>query len=176
MKHLPVSTLKCDQTISIFNIFWERFASSPTSGWLSTKCDIVPLRYQQSPDILTYLSSTVVFRANMVKKGKIIINFLDDFYVVYICVPTRKKTHMLSPDQTRTQVIASFSLCTLVPRLTANLRWLAVACVNLRLIWACSNFTASFFQLARACESFEHKTQVDASFFLLFPAPQEHGK
>ena len=29
---------------------------------------------------------------------------------------------MLSPDQTRTQVIASFCLCLLVPRLTANLR------------------------------------------------------
>ena len=48
-------------------------------------------------------------------------------------------------------------------RLTANLRWLVVACVSFRLIWACSNFIASFFQLARACESFEHKTQVDAS-------------
>ena len=29
---------------------------------------------------------------------------------------------MLSPDQTRTQVIASFCLCTLAPRLTTNLR------------------------------------------------------
>ena len=41
-----------------------------------------------------------------------------------------------------------FSLCMFVPRSTAsNLRWLVVACASLRLIWACSNFIASFFQL-----------------------------
>ena len=36
--------------------------------------------------------------------------------------------HLLSLDQTRTQVIASFCLCMLVSRLTTNLRWLVVAC------------------------------------------------
>ena len=37
------------------------------------------------------------------------------------------------------------------------LRQLAMACGGLRLIWACSNFIASFFQLAKTCELFEHK-------------------
>ena len=62
---------------------------------------------------------------------------------------------------------ASHRTFLLVPRVTANLQWLAVTCVSLRPIWACSNFTASFFQLASACESFEHKTQVDQCKFFL---------
>ena len=43
----------------------------------------------------------------------------------------------------------------LVPRSTANLRWLVVACDQFELV---QNFIASFFQLAKTCELFEHKT------------------
>ena len=79
-------------------------------------------------------------------------------FTLFALVPTYMNN--LSPDQTRTQVIASFCMCLLVPRLTANLRWLAVACVSLRLICACSNFTASFFNLRElaSCLNKKHKS------------------
>ena len=64
---------------------------------------------------------------------------------------------LLSPDQTRTQVIASFCLCLLVPRLNANLRWLATNLsmfklhrkffFNLRVVWT---------QNTSQCKSFPH--------------------
>ena len=43
----------------------------------------------------------------------------------------------------------------------------AAACVSLRLIVELVQISPQvFFQLARACESFEHKTQADAKSFL----------
>ena len=64
---------------------------------------------------------------------------------------------MLRPGQTRTQVIASHhSLCLLVPRLTANLRWFVDACASFATNLSLFKFRRRKF--LSTCELLEHKS------------------
>ena len=70
------------------------------------------------------------------------------YYLLFIrCLQVSSRFYALIKRERKSSQV--FSLCTLVPRLTANLRWLAVACASLRLIWACSNSIATSSNLRR---------------------------
>ena len=58
----------------------------------------------------------------------------------------------------KTQVIASFNLCRLVPRLTTNLRLPALACERFELVQVSSQV---LFELVKTCDTIGKKVQAE---------------